>query len=321
MNGTAVIASCGEALVDFVPGGADLPAAWQELLGGSPYNIARGLGRLGTPCAFVGAISTDFFGDELVHGLEDCGVSLEHVARLEQPTTLSFVRLDQAGPSYAFYSAEAADRHFAPEDPAALVDRFAALHFGSNSLALEPAATAFETLASAAAGRRLVSLDPNVRPRLFEHRGIPADRVAYLERIERFVALADVVKLSDEDLGFLDLDGRPEDAAVGLLRAGPALVVLTRGAQGSVAWTAAGVASAPAFSVEVVDTIGAGDGFMAGALTFLADHGLLDRGAISAMAPSALEAMLDFAGRVAAVVCTRRGADMPSRAELALLGR
>ncbi|HTW99002.1 MAG TPA: PfkB family carbohydrate kinase, partial [Acidimicrobiales bacterium] len=165
MTPPAVIASCGEALIDFV---ADegAPEVWRQLIGGSPYNVARGLGRLGTPAAFVGAISTDFFGDRLVGDLVASGVSDEHVVRLERPTTLSFVGLDHGTPSYAFYSAESADRYYAVDDPADLVQRFAAVHVGSNSLVLEPAATSFEAIASAAAGRRLVSLDPNVRPRL-----------------------------------------------------------------------------------------------------------------------------------------------------------
>jgi fructokinase len=310
-----VIASCGEALIDFVPDGDDGSSRWFELLGGSPYNVARGLGRLGAASCFVGAVSTDFFGDELVRGLEDCSVSTEHVSRLERPTTLSFVRLDGGGPSYAFYSAESADRHFSSGDYASLAGSFSAMHFGSNSLVLEPGATAFESLMSEAAGRGLVSLDPNVRPRLI------GDRDAYLRRLGRLVAMADVVKLSDEDLAYLEPGGDHREAAARLLEAGPALVVLTSGRHGSTAWTVAAEASAPVRPVPVVDAIGAGDGFMAGLLAFLDGATLLRRSALVEMRRDELRSMLAFATDVAAAVCTRRGAEMPSSADLASLAR
>jgi len=314
-----MIASCGEALVDFVPAGGG-PGSWHELLGGSPYNIARGLGRLGTPCAFVGAVSKDMFGEELVRGLEEAGVDLAEVQRSSRPTTLSFVGgLDTGGPSYAFYSAEAADRHFASEDPATLAGQFSALHFGSNSLALEPGAQAFEALARAAAASRLVSLDPNVRPRLIADPRLVADRDGYLERVRRIIGLCTVLKLSDEDLSVLEPGARglpPGEVAAELLRSGPALVVLTRGSDGATAWTATATVTVPALPVRVVDTIGAGDGFMAAILAFLAEHDLLGRPAVEAMDTAILTAMLECAARVAATVCTRRGADMPARDEL-----
>jgi fructokinase len=314
-----MIVTCGEALVDFVALPSSEPRAgggraFLELLGGSPYNVARGVGRLGSPAGFAGAISTDFFGDELVAGLADCGVTLDRVQRLDRPTTLSFVRLDGGGPSYAFYSAESADRHFSA-DPDVLLAGLGALHVGSNSLVLEPAATAFERLAAAAAARgALVSLDPNVRPRLV------ADRRSYLERLDRLVRIAGIVKLSDEDLDFIEPGAAPGGAAERLLGAGAALVVVTSGAGGARAWTASGTASVVAPEVDVVDTIGAGDGFTAGLLARLDEHGRLSRAAIAALSPGDLDALLRFAAAVAATVCTRRGADMPTREEVAALG-
>ncbi len=319
-GGEPVIASCGEALVDFVPatsGAQDRAgtASWFELLGGSPYNVARGLGRLGAPSAFVGAISTDFFGDELVGGLEQSAVSAEHVARLERPSTLSFVRLDGGGPSYAFFSAESADRHFALDDPKATASAFEALHFGSNSLVLEPGASEFESLAAAAsAQRRLVSLDPNVRPRL-----VP-DRDDYLRRLDRLVALADLVKMSDEDVDWIAPDSGAERTAERMLQEGAVLVVVTSGRAGAAAWTRTSEAAVTAPIVEVLDTIGAGDGFTAALLSFLHERGHLTRGEIEALSETELEELLTFAAAVAATVCTRRGADMPTRREVEALG-
>ncbi len=309
-----VIACCGEALVDFVRSG-DHPPSWTQLLGGSPYNVARGLGRLGAGAAFVGAISLDIFGEGLVAGLLDSGVSIEHVLRLDRPTTLSFVEESPAGTRYGFFSEGSADRHFESPDPGGLAGRFDVLHFGSNSLVLEPAASRFEALLeTAAAARRLVSLDPNVRAPLIATAG--AD--AYRARLRRLLGRAGVVKVSDEDLAFLEPDLSPERSARRLLDGGAALVLLTRGAQGSAALSASASASRPAVPVEVLDTIGAGDAFLAGALCYLSERRALSQEAVGSLEATALEELLQLASSVAAEVCRRRGADMPRRDELSL---
>src|SRR5579872_4277579 len=128
---TPMILVAGEALIDFIPARSDGGApAYLPRPGGSPYNVAIALGRLGVPAGFAGGISTDFFGDLLVANLRDSGVAPHYVTRLDRPSTLAFASLDQAEPRYAFYDAEAADRHW--QIPEALPGaEIRAVHVGS----------------------------------------------------------------------------------------------------------------------------------------------------------------------------------------------
>lgn len=294
-------------MIDLLPDGE---GQWCSVVGGSPCNVARGLGRLGVETTFVGAISTDSFGDEIVAELIASGVEVARVSRLARPTTVGFVALAEDGAQYAFYASGAADRHFRAEDPGSLLARAEAVHFGSNSLFFGAAADEFAALMATAADTRLVSFDPNVRPRLVSNwRRL---RVRYRELAQQ----ADVVKLSDEDLGYLAPGSAPEREAEELLAAGASLVVVTAGAAGATAYTASQKVSRPAYRVEVADTIGAGDGFMAGLLAALADTGHLEPGALDKLGVDDLGEALGLAARVAATVCTRRGAVMPRRSEL-----
>ena len=167
-----------------------------------------------------------------------------------------------------------------------------------------------------ARGRLTVSYDPNARPVLMGNAG-PAR-----ERVERFVAAADVVKVSDEDLAWLAPSSDPADVAQDWLALGPALVVVTRGGDGATGVCAAGRVDVPAPRIQVVDTVGAGDAFMAGLLDALARAGLLgaERSeALHGISTEALTVAARRAARVAAITCTRPGADPPTRAELVAL--
>ena len=196
---TGAILCCGCGLIDMIPvDAADGGRAYRPFGGGSLCNVARALGRLGLPAEFAGGLSSDFFGDELVAGLVASGVGTRFVQRLDAPTTLGFVSLDRDEPSYAFYDIGAADRIWTdPPLPAAL-DGVGALHFGDIALIREPAAAAFERLFDQeAAGRRVVSLDPNIRPSLVH------DEPAYRARLDRMLARADLIKISAADLEWL----------------------------------------------------------------------------------------------------------------------
>jgi fructokinase len=306
-----MIVSCGEALVDFLPGtDRDGRPAYRPANGGSLYNVAIGLGRLGIPAGFLGGISTDFFGDALVRGLEASGVSTRYVARLDRPTTLAFVSLGGDEPQYAFYDAESADRHWSPEANPPLGDDVGALHFGSISLLREPAADRFAELMASQKGGRFLSLDLNVRPGMIDDPG------AYRRRLEPLIAAADLVKASTADLDWFE-PGRPvDDVAEQWLAGGSGLVVITRGAEGASAFGHAARVDRPARPIRVVDTVGAGDSFMAGLLAALEDEGRLSPGVPSRLAEAELDRALDFAMRVAALTCGRAGADPPRREEL-----
>lgn len=306
-----MIVSCGEALVDFLPETDRFGRpAYRPANGGSLYNVAIGLGRLGIPAGFLGGISTDFFGEGLVRGLEASGVSTRYVTLLDRPTTLAFVSLGGEEPQYAFYDAEAADRHWSPDGGEPLGDDVDALHFGSISLLREPAADRFAALMVGQKGRRFLSLDLNVRP------GMIGDPAAYRRRLDPLMEAADLVKASIADLDWFE-PGRPvEDVAEDWLARGAGLVVVTRGAEGASAFGHAARADRPARPVRVVDTVGAGDSFMAGILAALEDGGRLTPAAPSGLQEEQLGAALDFAMRVAAVTCSRAGADPPRREEL-----
>jgi fructokinase len=220
-------------------------------------------------------------------------------------------------PEYDFRVAGTADWGWSRAEVAgALVGPVVAVHSGSIALTTPPGAAVLRDLLHTAAVTATVSYDPNCRPLLM---GAPAD---VLVGVHELLAVADVVKVSSEDLAWLLPDRAPEDVVDSWLAHGPALVAVTLGPDGAIAGTASGVrARCPGISVDVVDTVGAGDTFSAALLAGLHRRGLLGaaaRPALRALDQPAVEALLDEAVRAAAVTCSRRGADPPTAAELAL---
>lgn len=297
-----MISVVGEALVDLViaPDGAV-----EAKLGGAPFNTARACGRLGTDVRFVGALSVDRFGSMLAEQLVADGVDVAQAPRVDEPTTLAAAELDASGAAtYHFYiegtSAPRLDA-LAPEALAADV-----VFTGGLGLVLEPMASAVESALAETSGRFVV-VDVNCRPKI-----VP-DRDVYVGRVDRVLAAADVVKVSDEDLEFLRPDSDPLVAAAALLDLGPSAVLVTRGGAGVHVLTGAGSTVVAVEPVDVVDTIGAGDSFGAGFLAWWVGAGLEREGAAD------LDRLVDAvraANHVAGVVVTRRGADPPWRHEL-----
>jgi fructokinase len=302
-----MIVVAGEALIDLIPDGEVL----RPLPGGSPYNVAVGLGRLGARAAFLGRLSRDGFGRRLAGRLSAEGIDLGLVTRTHEPTTLAVLHLDSDGRAgYGFYLAGTSAAGLRPADLPELPDG-AALHvsLGAVTLETDPAGTALWGLLERERGRRLVSLDPNVRPAVLD------DTVVYGRVVEEAVAACDLVKVSEEDLALL-YPGSPLQAARRWLAEGPALVVITRGAEGAVALTAAGDVEVPGEPAQVVDTVGAGDAFTAGLLAWLGDLHQLHRGALDRLTTEDVMAALRHAVRVAARTCEREGADPPTAAEI-----
>ena len=312
---TVVVA--GEALVDLVP---DPDGRLRALPGGSPFNVAVGLGRLGVDTALLGALSDDAFGALLAGRLDEAGVRVRPAARTSRPTTLAMVHLDDAGhASYGFYldgtsatglgGADVAQAH--AEEPALAT---APLHvsLGAVTLASDGTGATLAGLIADAPSRPFVSLDPNVRP------AVITDMAAERAALERAVAAVDLVKVSDEDLAAL-MPGRDPLAVAGeWARSGPALVVVTRGRDGATAVRDEnGTMTVASLPVDVVDTVGAGDAFTSGLLAALDERALLDRHALRGADAGTLREVLDLASRVAAITCTRRGAEPPTRDELA----
>jgi fructokinase len=308
-----MILCCGEALIDFVP----LPAVngYQPCPGGSVFNIAVGLGRLEAPTGFFCKLSTDYFGDMLADYLTDNGVDTSLCLREDGPTTLAFVSLpgrDGDEPRYMFYANDTVDRLLTEADLPALPDSIQALHFGSISLVMEPGASALTALMKRESGRRIISLDPNVRP------GLIPDKAAYRQKFESWVRLVDILRLSQVDFDFLYPDEDHEQVIARWFEMGISLCLLTLGGEGSMGYTAVGkTAVGPAPQVTVVDTVGAGDTFLAAALAFLYQTGKLNRKEqLQTLSSAELQACLDYAGRAAAINCSRKGANPPSKQEM-----
>ncbi len=309
-----MILVCGEALFDVFlagerPDGLDLDAR----PGGSPFNVAVGLARLGREAGLFTGLSTDWLGGRLAAVLEREGVDTRWLRRLDRPATVSFVGLGADGsPSYAFYGEGAADRALSGDDLPVALDGVKALHLGSYTAAVEPVASTQHALLDLAQGC-LVSYDPNIRPT------VEPDLERWRRAVARMTARADLVKVSREDLETLYPGTPVETIAAGWLDAGVALVIVTDGGRGAQAWTGRAQASVGGEAVSVVDSVGAGDTFQAALLAALDESGRLSRGGLEGLDGEGLEYLLAFAGRAAALVVSRRGADMPRRDELPAL--
>jgi fructokinase len=310
-----MILCAGESLIDFLPTEArDGSPAYRPANGGSIHNVALALGRLGVPVGFVGGISTDFFGEALARGLGENGVSLAHVSRLDRPTTLAFVSFQGSEARYAFYDAQAADRFWRLDDMLPIGRDVKALHFGCISLLRQPAADDFARLMEAEAGSRVIGFDANIRPNLV------VEEDPYRERLDLFFSRAHIIKISDADLAWLAPGRDPALAAAEWLAAQARIVLLTRGGEGATLYARSGSIARPAIKINVADTVGAGDAFMAGFLASLEDRDRLEIDSLDRLTPAELSEHLDFALAVAAITCSRVGADPPRRDDIEAFG-
>jgi len=311
----AMILVCGEALIDlFVKAPDEAEMSARAVTGGSPFNVAIGLARLGVRAAFLGGISRDRFGAFLADGLAREGVDDRFLVRTDRLSSISVVATaDDGQPNYAFHGEGAADRSLLPADlPDELPDDIQALTFGSYSMAVEPVGTTFATLAQREHRRRVISVDPNLRPT------VVGDMQRWASAAERFYRTATMIKASDEDIR-IAWGGRVSiaDAAAYWLDCGAHLVVVTEGAKGATAFFAKGNVSVPGRPVVVRDTVGAGDTFHAALLAQLAKTGRLHPEAIATLEPSAIGDLVAYATTAAAITVSRSGADLPTAADVA----
>ena len=310
-----MIVVCGEALIDRIPlppplrgrvgvGGGDSP-------GGGPFTTARALARLGIPTQFLGRLSTDAFGEQLRELLATDGVDLSLTSFGPEPTTLAIAAVDRDGhAAYRFVTdGTSAPNLTADMLPASLDPVVTALHVGTLGLLLEPIATTTAALVDREHHRRLVMVDPNIRPM-----ALSLEPPRYRARLDQVIAQSTIVKASDADVDWLFPGFDRLAAARALLARGPRLVVVTLGADGAFGVTTNTEVRVPAPVVEVVDTIGAGDAFGAALMAWLHDHDRLSRDL--RLERDELRAALEFACLVASITCTRAGADPPRRAEL-----
>lgn len=308
---------CGEALFDLFPEDINQSGSlkFDARAGGSPFNVAIGLARLDVKAALLTGISRDMLGEKLAAVLLREGVSTDYLIRTGRSTTLSLVGLDQSGsPSYSFYGTGSADCGVRFKHLPDIGDEIIGLHFGSYSTVVRPVAKAFARLARLE-NKKFISYDPNIRPT------IEADLDIWRDAVDAFTRSADFVKISREDYDLLYSGQDLEKKIRQWIENGVRLVVLTDGSNEIRAWSHAGFelcVTPPGF--EVIDTVGAGDTFQAAMLKCLMDYDN-PKQAISKIDQPELHYMLHYAATAAALTCTRRGADLPSSAQVdAVLG-
>jgi fructokinase len=299
----------GEALIDLIPDPVK-SGVYDALLGGSPYNVAIGLSRLGAPTGFISRLSADGNGEALAASLAENGVDLGYVARDARPTMLAFVMRGTAktGSRYSFY-VDATAYDGAWPFPAEWPKGARHLHIGSVAAVDSRHGQSVLAALTAARPHATISFDPNIRPLVTPDR----DSVALI--VEREVSLAYLVKASQEDLEWLYPSRSIEESLAAWAKSGPQFCVVTMGERGALAMLGKERIQVPAPHVEVVDTVGAGDSFMSALLSAMdRDHALGD----GAPAPSLseLERWMRFAAAASAITCTRKGSDPPTRKEV-----
>jgi fructokinase len=282
----------GEALIDIVEG-----TEVRELVGGSPANVAVGLARQGHEVQLLTRIGRDDRGARIAEHVAAAGAALTASSWSAGSSSTARARLRPDGSAeYEF------DIDWTIEEPS--LDDVALVHSGSIALFLEPGGETVLSALQRAAGSALVTIDPNIRPALV------GDRRAALARFARAAAAADLVKLSDEDAAWLYPGLVPEQVLAEIATLGPRIVVITRGGDGAVALGPEGVVEVDAVPVEVVDTIGAGDAYMASLISSALDDPQL------LTSESALHRALHRAAITAGITVSRAGANPPTRAEV-----
>lgn len=302
-----MILCTGESLIDMVPDGGQ----FRPLSGGAVYNTTVALGRLGIPTAYFWPISRDPFGEQLLRPLEEAGVETGLCPRTDRLTTLAFVTLTEGEARYSFYDEGSAGRMLQIADlPPALPSGISALFAGGISLVPDPCGAAIEALIAREAPRLPVMLDPNIRPFFIQ------DDSAYRARLSRLLPMADIVKLSGDDLEWLYPGMAHDDAARAVLDLGPRIVLQTGGASGARAHWAGETVFAPSQRVQVADTIGAGDTFNAGVLASLMQQDRLSKDGLAALSADHLAKALTRGAQAAAITVSRHGANPPWEHEM-----
>ena len=298
-----------------VPG---LGEVFLSLPGGCSYNTSIAIGRLGFPAAFLGRLSTNFFGEIQAKRLRENHVKDELLIRCEQNPILAFINVEEGRePQYAFYDEGTADRLLSTEELPPLPADTSCIVFGSISMCMEPIATTIESLIMKEAQRgTVIAFDPNIRPLMIKDRG------AYMKRFEKWIGVCTIAKISGEDFEFIFPNTEPEESLRKIIDWGTRLAIVTLGPNGAAAMlrrddgSVIRVISPAAQIPEVADTVGAGDTFHGAFLAWLEQKGKMSHNAIANLSETDLRDALDFANKAAAIVCTRRGSEPPSLEEV-----
>lgn len=290
MNQSSQVWVAGEALIDLVPSGnSRVP-----IVGGGPANTAKALAKLGIPTSFVGGISSDLYGDLISSELVD--VDLGFSLRSDLPTAIAIVTLNESGSAtYQFQLDDTATFNFSGDWLPKGAPK--ALHVGTLATIIEPGAS--ELFQWAKSLGATIVFDPNIRPTVL------SDKMHYRQRVERWIGISQVVKLSSEDLQWLGYSDASQ-----ILNLGVELVVVTHGSIGLTGYTKIGRVSVPGYRVNAIDTVGAGDTVGAVLVEGLIKYGL------QSLSDEKLFEVLTRAAKAAAITCTRVGANPPTAEEI-----
>jgi fructokinase len=294
---------CGEVLIDLIPGDDGVRVGH---VGGGPANTAKALARLGHGVQFIDGISSDGYGQAARKELLGDEVKLDLALSSDKPTCLAIVTLAaDGGASYEFKIEGTATFDFSSSwlpDPSRY--KPSVLHIGTLVTVIKPGADVLYEWAIGLAEFAPIVFDPNIRP------AVVSDRSIYLEAVERWVAISAVVKVSDDDMAWLYPEEKYEEVVNRWIDEGVALVVVTRGSQGLMGFTADGAVEVAGVAVEVADTVGAGDTVGAVVVEAMVEHGLIN------LTGDLLKGVLNRAAKAAAITCSRKGAQPPYAHEL-----
>ncbi len=307
----STVAVLGESIVDLIPTAA---GDYRPHVGGSPYNVARALGRQNVPTSYLSPTSSDEFGELLRHQLAEDNVALDPTFQVNKPTSLAVINLDEDGaPSYSLYREGIADRDYQVSD---ILKRIPAglKWFHTGSLAITPAELPkiIEILEQIKSLEILVSVDLNVRPHVVD------DHQAYIDGLFSLVPYCDLLKASDEDLRYMGIkDDFPKVARTLLDNMDGGLVAITEGAQGALLTNGDSSVTCKAYPIEhIADSVGAGDCFHAGLLSALNREYIGDKKELMSAQESALRQCLNWASATAAINVTRKGCNPPTTNEI-----
>ncbi len=306
------IAILGEALIDFKSTGA---LAFQGFIGGSSLNVATATARLGQSTMFLTQISSDLFGASLREHMTKNGIDTSHVLESDSHSTLAFVEERDGQAHFSFMNSRAADTMYDPQPRPILPANLKFMQFGSISLLSDPTSTSITEIIgkhrSSLNHNVTVVFDPNCRPAL------TPDLEGYKRKLRNWLRLAHVVKVSDQDLGWLEPDKSLDDVAADWIAQGPSVVIITRGEHGSSLYRAGHERlQVPTPKVSVIDTVGAGDTYTAGLMVSLLEHGHERAEQLATHSDQTWLEVMQFAAQAAAINCTRAGANPPTRAEV-----
>lgn len=306
--------TCGEALFDIFAqpslSGAPHGIGFDGVIGGSPLNVALGLSRMGNRASLFTRLSSDMFGRNIRAFMHDMNINDGYCVATDQQTTLAMILTKTDGqPDYSLYTKGTADCSMEMSDiPDHLDERDQVIHLGSFATAYPQSGEVLLEFAKKNAGKKFIAFDPNARPMVISERG------PWHKMVDEMLPISNFVKASDEDLAFLYPDQPIETFMDRCIEAGADIVCVTRGPDGAIAKSAGGQSvDLPGRNVDVQDTVGAGDTFQAASLHFLAQSRLAAKGKART---ADLDALVRFAIDAAALTCTRRGADLPTLAEI-----